>query len=163
MSKPTSKLADWMKEHLRLYLETDGEQGHHFDASAAGGPSAVPSLLLTTVGRRSGEPQQLPLFYGEVPGGYAIVASKGGAPSHPAWYLNLRAHPVVEVQVRARRFKARARVAEGDERAAIWSQMLEVWPFYDDYQASTEREIPVVVLEPIEATAPDSGEARPSD
>jgi len=156
MTKPATKLADWMKEHLRIYLETDGEHGHHFDASARGGPSAVPSLLLTTVGRRSGEPQQLPLFYGKVPGGYAIVASKGGAPSHPAWYLNLEAQPVVDVQVRARKFKARARVAEGEERAAIWQQMLEVWPFYEEYQANTDREIPVVVLEPIEDGTADN-------
>jgi deazaflavin-dependent oxidoreductase (nitroreductase family) len=156
MSNAASNLADWMKEHLRLYLETDGEQGHYYDASARGGPSAVPSLLLTTVGRRSGRPQQLPLFYGKVPGGYSVVASKGGAPTHPAWYLNLRAHPVVDVQVGPRKFKARARVAEGEERTAIWRTMLEVWPFYDEYQANTEREIPVVVLEPIETEPADS-------
>jgi len=153
MSQPGSKLDKWMREHLRVYLESDGKHGHYFDASARGGPSAVPSLLLTTLGRRSGESLQLPLFYGEVPGGYAIVASKGGAPSHPAWYLNLREQPLVDVQVGARKFKARARVAEGEERAAIWKKMNEVWPFYDDYQSQTDREIPVVLLEPL-----DSGE-----
>jgi len=151
MSHKTSTLPEWIRDHLRRYLETDGADGHHFDARARGGPSAVPSLLLTTVGRRSGEPLQLPLFYGEVRGGYAIVASKGGAHSHPAWFLNLQAQPLVNVQVGARKFKARARVAEGEERVAIWEQMLDVWPPYAEYQRMTPREIPVVVLEPLEA------------
>ena len=149
MAKPASKLTDWMQDHLRRYLETDGEDGHYYDARAIGGPASVPALLLTTVGRRSGEPMQLPLFYGDVPGGYAIIASKGGAPEHPSWYLNLQANPRVRVQVGSRKFSAHARVAEGEERTKIWNQMLEVWPPYADYAAATEREIPVVVLEPV--------------
>ena len=150
MSQKKGPLPAWITDHLRRYLETDGADGHHFDASAIGGPSAVPSLLLTTVGRRSGEPLQLPLFYGEVPGGYAIVASKGGAHSHPAWYLNLQKQPLVDVQVGNRKLKARARIAEGEERAAIWDLMLRVWPPYAEYQRGTPRKIPVVVLEPLE-------------
>ena len=151
MSYNKSTLPDWIRDHLRRYLETDGAEGHHFDASGIGGPSAVPSLLLTTVGRRTGEPLQLPLFYGEVPGGYAIVASKGGSHSHPAWFLNLQKQPIVGVQVGDRKFRARARIAEGEERAAIWTQMLDVWPPYAEYQGKTPRKIPVVVLEPLEA------------
>jgi proline iminopeptidase len=78
-----------------------------------------------------------------------IVASKGGAPAHPAWYVNLRAQPEVDVQVAADRFRARARTATGAERAALWKQMAEIYPPYNDYQKRTQREIPVVVLERI--------------
>ena len=80
--------------------------------------------------------------------GYAIVASKGGAPTHPAWYLNLCAQPDVDVQVEARRFHARARTASGDERTALWNQMVGIYAPYTEYQGRAEREIPVVVLEP---------------
>jgi proline iminopeptidase len=108
-------------------------------------------LLLETLGRKSGRPLLLPLIYGRTPSGYAVVASKGGAPSHPAWYLNLAAHPEVQVQVEAERFRARARTVTGEERSRLWQQMTGIYPPYDDYQARTRREIPVVVLEPLEA------------
>jgi deazaflavin-dependent oxidoreductase (nitroreductase family) len=93
-------------------------------------------------------PQILPLIYGKTEGGYAIVASKGGAPSHPAWFLNLTAHPDVEVQVEAKRFRARARTASGGERSALWDKMVKIYPPYTAYQKRTDREIPIVVLEP---------------
>jgi deazaflavin-dependent oxidoreductase (nitroreductase family) len=141
-------LPDWIRNHVRRYLESDGADGHMWDSSVAGGSGPVPTLLLTTRGRKSGEPRLLPLIYGKADGGYVIIASKGGAPSHPAWYLNLAAHPEVDVQVAADRFKATARVATGDERSALWSQMVELYPPYTAYQERTEREIPVVVLEP---------------
>ncbi len=145
-----AKLPDWIRDHVRRYQESDGADGHLWDSSVAGGPGPVPTLLLTTTGRRSGAPHVLPLIYGETAGGYAIVASKGGAPSHPAWYLNLTARPEVRVQVGARRFRARARTAAGSERASLWKQMVGIYPPYADYQKRTEREIPVVVLEPCE-------------
>ena len=144
-----TQLPDWMREHVRRYLESDGADGHLWDSSERGGPGPVPTLLLTTTGRRSGKPQLLPLIYGKTPKGYAVVASKGGAPAHPAWYLNLVDHPEVDVQVGAKKLKARARTARGAERAALWKEMAAIFPPYDDYQRRTEREIPVVVLEPL--------------
>ncbi|MDH3214155.1 MAG: nitroreductase family deazaflavin-dependent oxidoreductase [Myxococcales bacterium] len=143
------RLPDWIRDHIRRYLDSDGADGHMWDSSVVGGPGLVPTLLLTTTGRKSGTPQTLPLIYGKAGDGYAIVASKGGAPSHPAWYLNLSALPEVEVQVEARRFRAKARTATGSERSALWDQMVGIYPPYTDYQKRTEREIPVVVLEPL--------------
>jgi len=139
-------LPDWIQNHIRRYLESDGADGHMWDL---GGPGLVPTLLLTTTGRKSGKPQLLPLIYGKTKNGYAIVASKGGAPSHPAWYLNLTAHPEVEVQVEAERFRARARTATEAERSTLWDQMVGIFSPYADYQKRTEREIPVVILEPL--------------
>ena len=88
-----------------------------------------------------------PLIYGEAGGGYVVVASKGGAPTHPHWYLNLDANPEVEVQIRAERFKASARTAAGEERAELWDLMLTIYPTYTELQSRTDREIPIVVLE----------------
>jgi deazaflavin-dependent oxidoreductase (nitroreductase family) len=107
----------------------------------------VQTLLLTTTGRRSGRSLMLPLIYGTHGDHYVIVASKGGHPQHPGWYVNLVAEPAVQVQVGGERFTARARTASGDERAALWDQMAEIWPPYNEYQTKTGREIPVVVLE----------------
>ena len=109
----------------------------------------VPSLLLTTTGRKSGERFIFPLFYGTDGDSYIVVASKGGAPAHPSWYRNLVANPEVEVQVGTRKLKARARTATGAERTRLWQKALEFWPPYADYEKKTEREIPVVVLDPI--------------
>ena len=108
-----------------------------------------PSLLLTTTGRKSGEKFIFPLFYGTDGDRYIVVASKGGAPEHPGWYRNLLANPDVDVQVATKKLKARARTATGDERARLWKKALEFWPPYADYALKTEREIPVVVLDPI--------------
>jgi deazaflavin-dependent oxidoreductase (nitroreductase family) len=127
-------------EHVRRYEETNGEVGHDWEGGA-------PCLILTTTGRKTGQERKLPLIYQEHDGSYVIVASKGGDPKHPGWYLNLRANPEVKVQVKADRFTARARTATRDERAQLWSKMTRVWPDYDEYQAKTDREIPVVVLD----------------
>lgn len=143
----TPELPTWISDHIRRYLATDGADGHLWDSSERGGPGPVPTLLLTTTGRKSGKPQLLPLIYGKTPTGYAVVASKGGAPEHPAWYRNLVAQPEVGVQVAADNFRARARTASGAERAALWKQMAALFPPYDAYQQRTAREIPVVVLE----------------
>ncbi len=149
MTEPIpASLPDWIRDHLKRYIESDGEDGHLWDASLGGGSGMVPTLILTTVGRKSGNPLPLPLIYGEVEAGHAVIASKGGAPAHPAWYLNLAANPDVKVQLKADKFRAFARVAEGAERARIWKQMAAIYPPYDDYQVRAgEREIPVVVLE----------------
>jgi deazaflavin-dependent oxidoreductase (nitroreductase family) len=143
-SAPTG-LPNWIADHVRRYRESNGADGHLW--SPPGGGKAVPTLLLTTTGRKSKRRQVLPLIYGKADEGYVIVASKGGAPSHPAWYLNLSAEPNVEVQVGAEKFAAHARTASGNERTALWKQMSAIWPPYDDYQRNTQREIPVVVLE----------------
>ncbi|ADB34824.1 hypothetical protein Kfla_5820 [Kribbella flavida DSM 17836] len=128
-------------EHVKAYEDSDGETGYDW------GDQGAKILILTTVGRKSGEQRKNPLIFREVEGGYAIVSSNGGAPSHPAWHHNLLADPNVKVQIKGDRFAARARVATAEERAKIWPQMVEVWPDYDTYTTRTDREIPIVILE----------------
>jgi deazaflavin-dependent oxidoreductase (nitroreductase family) len=128
------------QEHVARYRETDGEVGHDWKRGA-------PILILTTTGRHSGEPRSTPLIYGRHGDDFLVVGSKGGSDQPPGWYVNLQEDPNVEVQVKADRFKARARTATPDEKPEVWRTMTEIWPDYDDYQRSTEREIPVVVLE----------------
>jgi deazaflavin-dependent oxidoreductase (nitroreductase family) len=128
------------QEHVQRYRETDGEVGHDWREGA-------PVLVLTTTGRHSGEERSTPLIYGRSGDDYLVVASKGGAPKPPAWYLNLSEEPEVGVQVKADRFRATARTASADERERLWSTMTGIWPSYDAYQRKTDREIPVVVLE----------------
>lgn len=142
MSTPiNTRPANWKEEHLRRYLETDGRDGHIWEG--------VTTLLLTTTGRRSGEERTTPLIYDRDGEHYMIVASQGGAPKHPAWYLNLSAQPEVHVQVLGDRFKARARTATAAEKPRLWEKMVAVFPPYADYQAKTQRDIPVVVIERI--------------
>ena len=140
-------LPDWIKDHLRRYLTTNGEDGHMWDATLGGGTGMCPTLLLSTKGRKSGAVLTLPLIYGRAGDGYVVIASKGGAPAHPAWYLNLATDPEVGVQVKAERFSARARTTTGAERASLWTMMVGVYHPYEKYQAATAREIPVVVLD----------------
>ena len=143
-------LPDWMVEHASRYLSSGGTEGHNYKMTQPGRPEiTVPSLLLTTTGRKSGEKFIFPLFYGEAGGSYFVVASKGGAPQHPGWYRNILANPEVDVQVGTQKLKARARTATGAERARLWQEALKFWPPYADYQQKTEREIPVVVLDPV--------------
>lgn len=143
------ELPGWIREHLEQYL-ADGEAGHLWDASFAGGKPDTPCLILTTTGRKSGRKLPMPLIYGKAGTGYVVVGSKGGAPQHPAWYLNLVTDPKVEVQVANETFAAVARTATGEERAKLWPMMAEIFPPYDEYQkkASPDREVPVVVLDP---------------
>ena len=145
--KVPANLPQWIGDHLRRYVESNGADGHLWDSKPVGGPGLLPTLLLTTTGRRSRQPITMPLIYGEADGKYVIVASKGGAPQHPGWYLNLVAQPAVEVQVGADRFRATARTATGEERSRLWQAMAAIYPPYNAYQAKTQREIPVVVLE----------------
>ena len=127
-------------EHVRRYRETEGAVGHMWRRGAK-------TLLLTTRGRKTGEPRTAPLIYENSPNGYVIVASNGGAQKHPGWYRNLLRDPHVEVQVEGDVFPAQARTATGEERAELWRLAAQQWPPYDDYQTRTSREIPVVVLE----------------
>ncbi len=149
-AKLAPNLPGWMWEHAERYISSGGTDGHMYRISQPDRPEmTVPSLLLTTTGRRSGERFVFPLFYGRAGGSYFVVASKGGAPEHPGWYRNLLADPDVEVQVGTTRTKVRARTAAGEERARLWEKALEFWPPYAEYQRKTEREIPVVVLDPV--------------
>ncbi|GAA1760975.1 nitroreductase family deazaflavin-dependent oxidoreductase [Luedemannella helvata] len=139
LRQPTDPSPGWQLDHLREYVETEGERGHLW--------MGVPTLLLTTTGRRSGQARRTPLIYGEdADGRYVLVASKGGSPDHPAWYYNLDADPRVLVQIKGDVFEAVAHTAQGDERAALWQLMTKIWPAYDEYQTKTDRQIPVVVL-----------------
>ena len=145
VSKPT-ELPAWIKDHVSRYLATNGEDGYMWDATLGGGTGLVATLLLTTTGRKSGKALTLPLIFGRSGPDYVVVASKGGAPAHPAWYLNLEANPLVQVQVKADKFAARARTADAAERATLWPMMVKIYGPYEHYQAKTERKIPVVVL-----------------
>ena len=129
----------WVAEHIRRYVESDGAQGHLDQGS--------PTLLLTTRGRRSGKLRRTALIYGQDGDRYFVVASNGGAPKHPAWYLNLVEHPDVTVQVGPDRFAARARTASAEEKPPLWEQMTGIFPLYSQYQAKADREIPLVILE----------------
>lgn len=146
--KRNTKIPAWITEHVELYRD-DPEKGHLWDSTFAGGPGLLPTLLLSTRGRKSGRTSVQPLIYKKVNDSYVIIASKGGAPSHPAWYLNLCANPDCEIQVARAHFAVKARTAQGAEREALWQQLVEIYPPYTDYQAATSREIPVVVLERI--------------
>jgi deazaflavin-dependent oxidoreductase (nitroreductase family) len=126
-------------EHVARYRETEGEHGHDWKGTT--------TLLLTTTGRRSGAQRTAPLIYQPHGDDYLIVASKGGAPQPPDWYLNILEDPAVEVQVRDEVFPARARIATPEEKPELWRIMTATWPAYDEYQDKTDREIPVVVLE----------------
>jgi deazaflavin-dependent oxidoreductase (nitroreductase family) len=139
---------DFIRKHIELYRR-DPEKAHMWDSTPGGGPGVLPTLLLTTKGRKSGEPRDVPLIYGESDGSYVVVASRGGTPTHPIWFLNLEADPNCEVQVSTRHLRAHARVAEGAERERLWKRMAEIYPPYDAYQERAgSRTIPVVVLEP---------------
>ena len=127
-------------EHVRRYQETNGETGYIWNG--------VPTLLLTTKGRKSGEPRTIPIIFTPYGDSYVIIASKGGSPAHPKWYLNILADPQVKIQVKADKFDAVARTAGPGERETIWREAVKSWPNYDIYQSRTTREIPVVIIEP---------------
>ena len=150
-AKLAPKMPQWMVDHANKYMSSGGKEGHMYTIRQPDRPSlSVPSLLLTTTGRKSGDKFLFPLFYGKSGNSYFVIASKGGAPDHPGWYKNILAHPEVEIQVATDKLKARARTASGEERAKLWKLAAEFWPPYNDYQAKApHREIPVVVLDPI--------------
>jgi proline iminopeptidase len=127
-------------EHVRKYEETGGKVGHDWNGTSC--------LILRTIGRKTGEVRKFPLIYGRDGGDYVIVASKGGAPEHPGWYQNLLAHPDVEIQVKDKVIPVTARTGSKQDKARVWPTMIAEWPQYDEYQAKTERDIPVVLLRP---------------
>jgi len=140
--------ADWQQTHVDLYLKTDGAEGHYVDFTPAGGTAETPCLILKVKGRKSGGTKLIPLIYGEDGASYVIVASKGGAPENPAWFLNLQADPNVAIQVGDRKLAVVAKVVAGEQRQTLYDMMSHVYAPYIEYQAKTPRQIPVVVLEP---------------
>ena len=142
---PPLDLSLFGEDHVRAYRESGGAVGQIWNG--------VPTLVLQTVGRVSGLPRATPLICaadGDDGDRYVVIASQGGAPTHPQWYLNLVAEPRVDVQFGADRFDAVARTAEGDERDRLWTLMTDAWPSFDTYQSRTDRVIPLVVLERME-------------
>lgn len=129
------------EEHVRVYRETNGETGYIWNGATI--------LLLTTKGRRSGEPRTIPIIFTPYGDSWVVMASRGGSPTHPAWYLNILEEPRVQVQVKGDACEAVARTASSPEREKIWSEAVKNWPNYDVYQSRTERQIPVVVLDPV--------------
>jgi deazaflavin-dependent oxidoreductase (nitroreductase family) len=130
---------DWVAEHTRRYVASDGADGHMWNG--------IPTLVLTTRGRRSGRLRRNALIYGSDGDAFVVVASYGGSPTNAAWYSNLESDPDVTVQVGADTFAARARTATGPERERLWPAMVAIWPDYENYRHKTDRVIPVVLLE----------------
>jgi F420H(2)-dependent quinone reductase len=140
-------LSRLMKVHTAVYRATGGRVGHRL-------PRNPPTLLLEHVGAKSGTRRTSPIGY--VPDGsnLILVASKGGNPRHPSWFHNLRANPDVTIQVRSERKAVHARVASPAERTRLWPKVVAAYGGYDGYQRRTEREIPIVVLEPSTTRSP---------
>ena len=130
-----------MGGHAAVYRATNGLIGHRF-------PGFAPMLLVDHVGAKSGTARTSPLVYVEDGENVILVASKGGYPKNPAWFHNLMANPDTSVQIGSRRRQVHARVADPEERKRLWPKVVEVYSGYDDYQRRTEREIPLVILEP---------------
>ena len=127
-------------EHVQKYEATGGQVGHDWNGTSC--------LVLHTRGRKSGAVRKLPLIYGRDGEDYVVIASKGGAPEHPGWYKNLVAHPDVEIQVRDKVLAVTARTGTAEDKKRVWPMMVKQWPGYDEYQAGTKRDIPVVLLRP---------------
>jgi deazaflavin-dependent oxidoreductase (nitroreductase family) len=142
---------NWMAEHLRSYLQSGGVGGHIVDLRDIGGHAFTTTLLLRTVGRKSGQTRISPLIYGDIGGEVVIVASKGGADVHPGWYLNIKSVREVSYQIGGQAFRSTWREPFGAERDEIWAFMQKIYPPYTQYQAQTRRTIPLVMLAPGES------------
>lgn len=126
--------------HVRQYEATGGKIGHDWNGASC--------LILRVRGRKTGELRRVPLIYGRDGEDYVVVASRGGAPTHPGWYRNLVAHPDVEIQVWDEIIPVTARTGTPEDKKRVWPTMVRQWPPYDDYQKGTTRDIPVVLLRP---------------
>ena len=153
-NESSAKLAvarrDWKTEHLAMYLESGGAEGHIVDVTDIGGHNFMTCLLLKYVGRKSGKTMIAPLIYGDIGGEVVIVASKGGSDKHPAWYLNVAESKELEFQIAGQAFRATWREPQGEERQKVWDFMVASFPPYQKYQESTSREIPLVMMKVIE-------------
>jgi deazaflavin-dependent oxidoreductase (nitroreductase family) len=142
---------DWQEQHLHRYLQSGGTEGHFYDFGPINDEGYQPICLIKHVGRKTGRTLILPLIYGMVEGEIVMVASKGGAPTHPAWYLNIAAASEVHVQVATQAFRATWREPAGTDRQRIWDVMVAIYPPYAEYQESTDRLIPLVSMKPVAA------------
>lgn len=149
-----ARRADWVSEHIGTYLSSGGRTGQVVDFTPIGGYWFSTTLLLRTVGRRSGQPRITALTYGSIDGRVVLIASKGGADIHPAWFHNLAGRDTVDIQIGGQALRARWHEAEGEERADLWAFMERVYPPYRDYQEGTSRRLPLLVLEPFEEIDP---------
>lgn len=143
-----------VEQHKRVYLESGGRDGHIRDFTAIGGHYMTTTLLLETVGAKSGERRISPLIYGDIGGEVVIVASKGGADVSPGWYYNVKMMDHVAIQIATQAYSCAWREPSGEERRKIWAFMEEVYPPYRDYQAATPREIPIIVFTPVATIEP---------
>jgi deazaflavin-dependent oxidoreductase (nitroreductase family) len=141
---------DWAMDHRNMYLRSGGVQGHIMDITAVGGRAFATHCLIKYTGRKSGKVFITGLCYADIGGELVICGSKGGADHHPAWYLNLVESPEVEFQVATQAFRGTWREPQGEERDKVWAFMVDCHPFYADYQASTERLLPLVLLKAAE-------------
>ena len=148
---------DFVASHRATYLASQGREGHILDYRHLGGHRFTTTLLLETLGRRSGERRVTPLIYGDTGGEVVIVASKGGADVHPAWYWNVLAMPQVTIQIGGQAFRASWREPQDAERAAVWAFISGVYPPYTGYQSGTARAIPVIMMQPGEEVAALTG------
>lgn len=146
----TAVRKDWVVEHREMYLQSGGTKGHIMDITAVGGHTFATHLLVKYTGRKSGKVFITPLCYGDIGGEVVIVGSKGGASTHPDWYLNIKEMPEVSFQIATQAFRANWREPEGEEYRKVWDFMVDNFPFYADYQASTDRKIPLVMMKVIE-------------
>ncbi len=143
-----AELPDFIREHIELYFK-DPEKARMLYSSSGSAEVDLPSLLLEMNGAKSGKRRLSPLFYQLIDGKYVVIASKGGAPEHPSWYLNLKNSPECHIRVGKDQFDCVARVADSPEREELWEKMVAAYPPYNDYQKSAgDRKIPVVVLDP---------------
>lgn len=142
---------DWVSEHRLAYLQSGGAQGHIMDITAVGGRSFATHCLVKYVGRKSGKIFITPLCYADIGGELVICGSKGGADQHPEWYLNIVARAQSEFQVATQAFRGTWREPAGAEREKVWSFFIDCHPFYANYQASTKRVLPLVMLKPVES------------
>ncbi len=133
-------MSDWNTGVISEFRENGGKVGGMFEGA--------PLLILHCTGAKSGEPREIPLMYQALDGGYAIFASKAGAPTNPDWYHNLVANPGISAEVGTETVDLTARVASPEERDQIWSKQKAEWPQFGEYEEGTDRQIPVVILEP---------------
>jgi deazaflavin-dependent oxidoreductase (nitroreductase family) len=136
-------MSDWNSNIVKEFRENEGKVGGPF--------AGAPMIIIHTVGRKSGKKYENPLVYQPVGDNFVIVASKGGAPTHPDWYRNLMANPEIEVEVGTERYRVRARELKGEEREPIWTKQKRLMPGFAEYEQKTQgiREIPVIMLERI--------------
>ena len=144
---------DWVGEHRHSYLSSGGTEGHIMDITAVGGRAFATHCLIKYTGRKSGKTFITPLCYADIGGEVVVCGSKGGADHHPAWYLNIAESPEIELQIATQAFRASLREPEGEERKKVWDFFIDCHPFYADYQASTSRTLPLVMMKIIEPIA----------